>query len=250
MLTNDFQKGELIYEGKAKKVFSVSGGSAQLDLTKAVWVEYKNDLTAFNAQKKGSFVGKGALNKKMTLMLYEHLEKKGQNTHLLGNLDDTSLLCRKLRIVPVEVVVRRLAAGSLSKRLGLAEGLQLKRPVVELYYKSDVLGDPLINEDVAMVLNWATAQELEVMKQKALEICKLVAEVFFRAGIELVDMKLEFGANEQGKVYLADEITPDTCRLWDLESKQKLDKDIFRLDLGDIALAYQEVSKRLEKSLL
>jgi phosphoribosylaminoimidazole-succinocarboxamide synthase len=231
-------KGELRYEGKAKKVFAT-------DRPDEYVVEYKDDATAFNAQKRGTVLGKGAVNNAITAALYPLLEEAGIPTHFLERLSEREQRVLAVEIIPVEVVVRNLTAGSFSKRLGLSEGVTLSRPVVELYYKSDVLGDPLINEDAAVAMGWATEADLAVIRDLALRVREFLTPFFGARGITLVDFKLEFGRTPAGQIVLADEISPDTCRFWDAATGEKLDKDRFRRDLGGVEDAYQEMLRRV-----
>lgn len=233
-------KAELLYEGKAKKVFAIK------DQPQEVWVEYKDSLTAFNAQKTGSFSGKGAINAKITTLLYTRLAKAGIPTHLIDPVSATEMICQKVTIIPLEVVVRNRLAGSTAKKLGKEEGTPLEQPLVEFYYKDDALGDPFLSDDQALMMKAVPRREdLDILKSKALEINRLLQLEFKKAGLELIDFKLEFGRNSAGQIVLADEISPDTCRLWDLESGEKFDKDRFRRDLGRVEESYQEVLTRL-----
>ncbi|MBX3021301.1 MAG: phosphoribosylaminoimidazolesuccinocarboxamide synthase [Bdellovibrionales bacterium] len=235
-------KGELLYEGKAKKMYAVRGRPQE------VWVEYKDSLTAFNAQKTGSFSGKGAINAQITALLYQRLKDNGIPTHIIENINDHEMICEKLRIIPLEVVTRNRLAGSTAKKLGKEEGTPLRAPLVEFYYKDDALGDPFISDDQAMLMGAVeNRQDLEVLKTKALAINKVLRAEFEKAGLELVDFKLEFGRNDRGEIVLADEVSPDTCRLWDLKTGEKLDKDRFRRDLGRVEESYQEVLQRLKE---
>lgn len=234
-------QGELLYEGKAKKVYATDDAAMVL-------MTYKDDATAFDGQKKGTINNKGIVNNRVSCLLFKLLENNGIETHLLEQTDDRNVLVKKLNMIPVEVVVRNRVAGSLSQRLGLEEGTPLASPITELYYKNDDLHDPMINESHAMVMGWASEEELAAMKSKALKINEVLQDFFDEIGIILVDYKLEFGVFS-GRVLLGDEISPDTCRLWDKESLEKLDKDRFRRDLGKEEEAYQEVVRRIEKAL-
>jgi len=231
------QKGELLYEGKAKKVYRTDDPGVYL-------VEYKDDATAFNGLKKGVISGKGELNNKISAHFFRLLEGKGIATHFVKQVGEREMLVRALEIIPVEVVVRNIAAGSLARRLGMDEGTALPRPVVEYYYKSDELGDPMINDDHIAVLNLATGEEMSAIKKVALSVNEILRSYLTPRNLELVDFKLEFGRHE-GKILLGDEISPDTCRFWDARTKEKLDKDRFRRDLGGVEEAYQEVWRRL-----
>jgi phosphoribosylaminoimidazole-succinocarboxamide synthase len=231
-------KGEMLYEGKAKQVYAT-------DDPEQVIVVYKDDATAFNGAKRGAITGKGALNNRMTAIFFQLLESKGVRTHFIEALSDREQLVRKVKIIPIEVVVRNIAAGSLSKRLGLPEGEELAHPIVELYYKDDDLGDPLINDDHIAILNLATPEQLGQLRAEALAVNEILRAYLAERRVLLVDFKLEFGTDAQGAILLADEISPDTCRFWDAETRQKLDKDRFRQDLGGVEDAYQEMYRRL-----
>ena len=231
-------KGEMLYEGKAKQVYATSD-------PEQVIVVYKDDATAFNGAKRGAITGKGALNNRMTAIFFQLLESKGIRTHFIEALSDREQLVRRVKIVPIEVVVRNIAAGSLSKRLGLPEGEELARPIVELYYKDDALGDPLINDDHIAILNLATPEQLGQIRAEALAVNAVLRAYLAERRVLLVDFKLEFGTDAQGNLLLADEISPDTCRFWDAETREKLDKDRFRQDLGGVEEAYQEMFHRL-----
>jgi phosphoribosylaminoimidazole-succinocarboxamide synthase len=232
------QKGEMLYEGKAKRVYAT-------DQPKYVIVEYKDDATAFNGEKRGTIGGKGELNNRMTAIFFELLGGAGIPTHFVERLSDREQLVKRVTIIPIEVVVRNVAAGSLSKRLGLSEGQELPRPIVELYYKSDELGDPLINEDHIAILGIATPEQLARIREYALTVNSLLREHLAGRRVLLVDFKLEFGTDAAGTILLADEISPDTCRFWDADTHEKLDKDRFRRDLGGVEEAYQEMLRRL-----
>ncbi|MCI1955890.1 MAG: phosphoribosylaminoimidazolesuccinocarboxamide synthase [Oscillospiraceae bacterium] len=231
------EKKEQIYEGKAKKVFATDDKDYCI-------VDYKDDATAFNGQKKGTIAGKGVVNNKMSNYLFQLLEKKGIPTHFVKQLSDRETLVKKVEIVPLEVIVRNKAAGSLAKRLGLPEGTPMKTPVLEFCYKSDELGDPMVNEYHILAAGFATKEEVDEISRMALRINELLCEFFLSVNIELIDFKLEFGRCH-GKIILADEISPDTCRFWDVHTHEKLDKDRFRRDLGGVEEAYQEVMKRI-----
>lgn len=232
------KKGEMIYEGKAKKVFKTD--DPQLFI-----VDYKDDATAFNGLKKGTILGKGAINNRVTNHLMKLLEAKGIPTHIVKELSDRETLVKKVKIIPIEVIVRNIAAGSLAKRLGLPEGTKMKSTVLEYSYKNDELGDPMINEYHIFAMDFATKEELGLIADYSLKINKYLSEYLKDLNIELVDFKLEFGKTDDGKLILADEISPDTCRFWDSVTKEKLDKDRFRRDLGNVEGAYQEIMKRL-----
>ncbi len=228
----------LLYEGKAKKVFSTEDPQVLL-------VRYKDDATAFNGQKKGTITGKGAINNRVTNHLMRMLETKGIPTHFLEELSDTETLVKKVAIVPLEVIVRNVAAGSLAKRLGLAEGVKLKQTVLEFCYKDDALGDPMVNSYHIAAMGWATEDELKLISDYALRVNDALRDYLKDLNIDLIDFKLEFGRTEDGTIVLADEISPDTCRFWDTVTHEKLDKDRFRRDLGKVEDAYQEIMKRL-----
>jgi phosphoribosylaminoimidazole-succinocarboxamide synthase len=232
------EKGEMLYEGKAKQVYAT-------DDPELVIVVYKDDATAFNGAKRGAITGKGALNNRMTAIFFQLLEAKGIRTHFVEALSDREQLVRRVKIIPIEVVTRNIAAGSLSKRLGLPEGEELARPIVEMYYKDDALGDPLINDDHIAILNLAAPQQVEYLRDQALAVNAALREYLAERNVLLVDFKLEFGTDAQGNILLADEISPDTCRFWDAETRKKLDKDRFRQDLGGVEDAYQEMFRRL-----
>jgi phosphoribosylaminoimidazole-succinocarboxamide synthase len=228
----------MLYEGKAKKVFGTDADGVCV-------VEYKDDATAGNGAKKGVIAGKGAVNNRVTNRLMRLLEARGIPTHLIEELDDVSAAVRRVEIVPLEVIVRNIAAGSLAARLGLAEGTKLSSPVLEYCYKNDALGDPMVNEYHIAAMEWATRGELQTIADYSFMVNAVLTEYLRSAGIELVDFKLEFGRADDGKIILADEISPDTCRFWDVQTGKKLDKDRFRRDLGGVEDAYREVARRL-----
>ncbi|MBP1912565.1 phosphoribosylaminoimidazole-succinocarboxamide synthase [Thermococcus stetteri] len=225
-----------VYEGKAKKVIP-------LDEEKVI-LEFKDDATAFNGEKKAQFRGKGWLNAQISAHLFKILEEKGVKTHFIGIAGDNKLIAERLRMYPLEVVVRNVVAGSLKKRLLLAEGTELPEPIVELYYKDDFLGDPMINQYHAKILGIGE-DELREMERTALKVNEILREYFREKGIILVDFKLEFGKNARGEIVLGDEISPDTCRFWDAETMESLDKDVFRFDKGDLISAYERLYERL-----
>lgn len=231
------EKKEQLYEGKAKKVFATDDKDFCI-------VDYKDDATAFNGLKKGTITGKGVVNNKMSNYLFQLLESKGIPTHFVKQLSDRETLVKKVEIVPLEVIVRNKAAGSLAKRLGLPEGTPMKCPVLEFCYKSDELGDPMVNEYHILAAEFATKEEVDKISEMALKINKILCEFFLSVNIELIDFKLEFGRYHD-EIILADEISPDTCRFWDVHTHEKLDKDRFRRDLGGVEEAYQEVMKRI-----
>ena len=234
------ERKELLYEGKAKRVY-------RTDDPGTYWIRYKDDATAFDGKKRGSIEGKGFYNNQISAMLFRFLETQGLDTHMVALLEDREMLVRALDIIPVEVIVRNVAAGSLSKRLGLEEGTVLDRPVLEFCYKSDELGDPMINEYHIAAMGWASELEMDSIRKQALEINRLLVPYFRKRDMTLVDFKLEFGRFE-GRVILGDEISPDTCRLWDATTGEKMDKDRFRRDLGNVGEAYREVYRRLKES--
>jgi phosphoribosylaminoimidazole-succinocarboxamide synthase len=231
------KKAKMIYEGKAKKIYKTDDPGLLIQ-------HFKDDATAFNAKKRGTIVNKGVMNNKISERLFKLLEKEGVPTHFVERQSDRDMVVKTLDIVPVEVVVRNIIAGSMSKRLGIQEGTKAMKPILEFYYKSDALDDPLINDDTAIALGWATPAELKTIKTMARKINSVLKKFFDKRGIILVDFKLEFGRHK-GKILLGDEICPDTCRLWDKKTMEKMDKDRFRRDLGKIEEAYQEVCKRV-----
>ncbi|ACM92547.1 phosphoribosylaminoimidazole-succinocarboxamide synthase [Nautilia profundicola AmH] len=231
---------KLLYEGKAKRIYETQNPNE-------VICEFKDSLTAFNGEKADEESGKGALNCAITTLIFEALEKEGIPTHLIKQIDETKQLVKKVDIILIEVVVRNIVAGSLAKRLGLKEGTKLPFTIVEFYYKNDDLNDPLINDDHAMVLELVkTRKELDLLREYGLKVNKFLSEFFDKVGLTLVDFKIEFGRDENGNIILADEITPDSCRLWDKKTGKKLDKDLFRFNLGNIKEAYTEVLNRLK----
>ena len=231
------EKLEQLYEGKAKRVFL----SEDPDI---VIVDYKDDATAFNGEKKGSIAGKGIINNRMSNHMFQILETKGVPTHFVEELSDRETAVRKVEIVPLEVIIRNVAAGSFSKRLGVEEGRKLTQPTLEFSYKDDALGDPLINDYFALALELATREEIDTITKLAFQVNEILKQFFAEANIELIDFKIEFG-RYKGNIILADEISPDTCRFWDMETREKLDKDRFRRDLGNVEGAYQEVFRRI-----
>ena len=235
-------KKEQLYEGKAKKVF-VSDDPERLI------VSYKDDATAFNGLKKGTIVGKGVINNRMSNMLMQRLEKSGIPTHFVEELSDRETLVKKVSIVPLEVIVRNIAAGSFSKRYGVEEGFVFEAPTIEFSYKNDELGDPLMDEYHAVAMKLATKEEIETIKKYAFGVNVQLKAFWAECGVTLVDFKLEFGRLSDGTIVLADEISPDTCRLWDSKTGEKLDKDRFRRDLGGVEDAYAEVMKRLTEHM-
>ena len=236
------EQKEQLYEGKAKKVFAT-------DDPEFLIVAYKDDATAFNGLKKGTIVGKGVINNKMSNRLMAMLEKNGIPTHYVKELSDRETLVKKVSIVPLEVIVRNISAGSFAKHYGVEEGIVFDQPTVEYSYKNDALGDPLLNTSHALALKLATAEEIETIRTYALRIDELLKAFWKTCGVTLVDFKLEFGRLSDGTIVLADEISPDTCRLWDAATGEKLDKDRFRRDLGGVEEAYAEIMHRLEEHL-
>ena len=232
------EKTTQMYEGKAKKVFATENPDYCI-------VSYKDDATAFNGLKKGTILGKGAINNRVTNHLMRLLEKNGVPTHLVEELNDRETLVKKVSIVPLEVIVRNIAAGSLSKRLGIPEGVKMKQTVLEYCYKDDDLGDPMVNDYHILAMEWATREELDLIAAYSFKVNEVLTEYLKEAGIELIDFKLEFGKTKEGQIVLADEISPDTCRFWDITTHEKLDKDRFRRDLGGVEDAYQEILRRL-----
>ena len=236
------EKQKLLYEGKAKKVYTTQD-------PKLLIVAYKDDATAFNGQKKGTIQGKGAINNRMTNLLMSRLEREGIPTHLVEELSDRETLVKKASIVPLEVIVRNIAAGSFSKRYGVEEGLVFDTPTLEFSYKNDALGDPLLNDDHAVALGLASREELALIRKYALVVNEVLGRIWADCGVTLVDFKVEFGRLGDGTIVLADEISPDTCRLWDAKTKEKLDKDRFRRNLGGVEEAYVRVMERLANGL-
>ena len=233
-------RGEQLYEGKAKKVYLT-------DDPELLIVSYKDDATAFNGLKKGTIVGKGVINNQMSNQLMKRLEKAGVPTHFVEELSERDTLVRRVSIVPLEVIIRNIAAGSFSKRYGVEEGVVFSAPTIEFSYKNDELGDPLMNAYHAIAMNLATREEIETIKKYAFAVNDFLKAFWLEAGVTLVDFKLEFGRLSDGTIVLADEISPDTCRLWDSKTHEKLDKDRFRRDLGGVEDAYQEIMRRLKE---
>ena len=236
------EKGKLIYEGKAKKVFTTEDPGLLI-------VSYKDDATAFNGLKKGTIEGKGVINNKMSNALMRLLEKHGIPTHFVEELSDRDTLVKKVTIVPLEVIIRNISAGSFAKNYGVEEGIVFDSPTIEFSYKNDALGDPLINDYHALALKLATREEIETIKKYAFQTDEVLKDFWASCGVTLVDFKLEFGRLSDGTIVLADEISPDTCRLWDTQTGKKLDKDRFRRDLGGVEEAYQEIMARLGQKL-
>ena len=236
------QKGEMLYEGKAKQIFAT-------EVEDEVIVKFKDDATAFNAQKRGSFDRKGEMNNTITTLIFEYLNEKGIETHFIKQLNDREQLVKKVQIIPIEMVVRNYSAGSMAQRLGIEEGVKSPITIFDLCLKEDKLGDPLINDYHVIFLGLATREELDKMYHLTDKINEILKELFDRMNIILVDFKIELGKTSDGKIILADEISPDTCRLWDKDTMKKLDKDRFRRDLGDVTEAYVEVYNRLKTAL-
>lgn len=231
------EKLDLLYEGKAKKVYTTENPDVLI-------VDYKDDATAFNGEKKGTITGKGVINNRMSNYVFKKLEEEGVPTHYIEELSDRETAVKRVEIVPLEVIIRNVAAGSFSKRLGVPEGTVFTEPTVEFSYKNDELGDPLINDYFARALDLATWEEIETIKKYAFKVNDVLKAFFLEAGIKLIDFKIEFG-RYHGQIILADETSPDTCRLWDVNTNEKLDKDRFRRDMGNVEEAYQEVFRRL-----
>ena len=229
---------EKLYEGKAKEVYLTEKADEYI-------IRYKDDATAGNGEKKATIAGKGELNLAITTMLFEMLEKNGIKTHYIETINNTDMRVKKVTIMPLEVIVRNITAGSFAKRYGVEEGKVLNQPTFELSYKNDDLGDPLMCEDHAIVLGVITKEEYDYLREETLKINELLKEFFLKINLKLVDFKIEFGKTDDGQILLADEISPDTCRLWDKDTNKKLDKDIFRRDLGDLTEGYKEVLNRM-----
>ncbi len=242
MNSGKYLQGDLLYEGKAKKVYSVKNDKKHL------WLHFKDDLTAFNAQKRGSFEKKGAINRDIASMIFRHLEKAEINSHFVENVGERDMICDKLEMIALEVVVRNFVAGSFAKKFNLPEGGRISGGIVEFYFKNDALQDPFVSDDQALYLKTARDQrELETLKRLALHVNRELIDFFLALRVDLIDFKVEFGRNHDGDVVLADEITPDSCRLWDRNSHEKLDKDRFRRDLGGVGEAYKEILKRMRE---
>ncbi|MBQ9077992.1 MAG: phosphoribosylaminoimidazolesuccinocarboxamide synthase [Ruminococcus sp.] len=231
-------KMEQLYEGKAKKVYATNDPNL-------VIVDYKDDATAFNGEKKGTISGKGSINNRMTNFMFGMLEKEGVPTHLVEEISDRETIVKKVSIVPLEVIIRNVAAGSFSKRMGVEEGTKLLTPILEFSYKNDDLGDPFINDYYALALGLATKEEIDTIAKYAFKVNEFMVNFFKKLNIDLIDFKIEFGKTSDGTIILADEISPDTCRFWDSTTHEKLDKDRFRRDMGGVEEAYQEIMKRL-----
>ena len=234
------EKTVQLYEGKAKKVYATTDENLCI-------VSYKDDATAFNGLKKGTIAGKGVVNNRMTNMLMQILEKAGVPTHFVEELSDRDTVVKKVKIVPLEVIIRNVSAGSFAKRYGVEEGIVFDEPTIEFSYKNDDLGDPLINSYHALALHLATKEEIETIKKYAFKVNEVLKAYFLHLGVKLIDFKLEFGRLPDGTIVLADEISPDTCRFWDAKTNEKLDKDRFRRDMGGVEDAYAEIFKRVAK---
>ncbi|HJA95827.1 MAG TPA: phosphoribosylaminoimidazolesuccinocarboxamide synthase [Firmicutes bacterium] len=234
------EKTVQLYEGKAKKVYATTDENLCI-------VSYKDDATAFNGLKKGTIAGKGVVNNRMTNMLMQILEKAGVPTHFVEELSDRDTVVKKVKIVPLEVIIRNVSAGSFAKRYGVEEGIVFDEPTIEFSYKNDDLGDPLINSYHALALHLATKEEIETIKKYAFKVNEVLKAYFLHLGVKLIDFKLEFGRLPDGTIVLADEISPDTCRFWDAKTNEKLDKDRFRRDMGGVEDAYAEIFKRVTK---
>jgi len=231
---------KMLYEGKAKKIYST-------DHEHELYIEFKDSLTAFNALKKGSFEDKGAINRDIATLIFKELKKSGIQSHWIRDAGKDAMIVHEVRIIPLEVVVRNVLAGSTAKKLGIEEGKKLKKPLVEFYYKKDELADPFVSDEQVLMLEVADENDLAELKKSALKINEILKQIFFKAGIQLIDFKIEYGKNKDGVILLSDEITPDCMRLWDMKTNEKLDKDRFRRDLGNIRESYLEVFRRLKE---
>lgn len=230
----------LLYEGKAKQIYTTDNDNEFV-------VYYKDDATAFNGEKKAEIASKGILNNKISTIMFEELAREGIESHFIKSISDREMLVKKVKILPLEVIVRNITAGSFCKRYGVEEGIVLDQPIFEMSYKNDEYGDPLINDDHAVALKLATQEEIDYIREQTLKINEIMKEFFLKMDLKLVDFKLEFGKDADGNIILADEISPDTCRLWDVNTNEKLDKDRFRRDLGDLVQGYEEVLSRMNK---
>ena len=230
----------LLYEGKAKQIYTTDNDNEFV-------VYYKDDATAFNGEKKAEIASKGILNNKISTIMFEELAREGIESHFIKSISDREMLVKKVEILPLEVIVRNITAGSFCKRYGVEEGIVLDKPIFEMSYKNDEYGDPLINDDHAVALKLATQEEIDYIRAQTLKINEIMKEFFLKMDLKLVDFKLEFGKDADGNIILADEISPDTCRLWDVNTNEKLDKDRFRRDLGDLVQGYEEVLSRMNK---
>ena len=230
----------LLYEGKAKQIYTTDNDNEFV-------VYYKDDATAFNGEKKAEIASKGILNNKISTIMFEELAREGIESHFIKSISDREMLVKKVKILPLEVIVRNITAGSFCKRYGVEEGIVLDKPIFEMSYKNDEYGDPLVNDDHAIALKLATQEEIDYIREQTLKINEIMKEFFLKLNLKLVDFKLEFGKDTDGNIILADEISPDTCRLWDVNTNEKLDKDRFRRDLGDLIQGYEEVLSRMSK---
>lgn len=236
----DIEKKDFLYEGKAKRIYQTN----QDDI---LWLEFKDDLTAFNAEKKGSFQKKGATNLKISQLIFDQLEKEGVSTHRIKQVSENEVIIKKVKIIPLEVVIRNKAAGSICKRLGFKSGFAFKEPMFEVFYKKDELADPLVTRENIEALQICSMQDLEKLKSLALKVNQTLIKIFKQAQIDLIDFKIEFGLDKEGQILLADEISPDSCRLWDIKTGEIMDKDRFRKDMGKVDEYYNEILQRLEK---
>ncbi|MCJ8277640.1 MAG: phosphoribosylaminoimidazolesuccinocarboxamide synthase [Bdellovibrionales bacterium] len=237
-----WDKADLLYEGKAKKIFAING---EEDL---IWQDFKDSFTAFNGEKKATMEGKGKINRQIASLIFQKLADQGIASHWVADMDAISMVTRKLEMIDLEVVVRNRLAGSTAKKFGIEEGADLKEPLVEFYYKKDELGDPFISDEQALMLNVVrSATDLDQLKKMALMVNRVIKDMFDQANISLVDFKLEFGYDKKGEIMLGDEISPDSCRLWDKDTQEKMDKDRFRRDLGNVLENYQEVLNRISQ---
>lgn len=241
---NQYVQGELLYEGKAKKIFQVQGAPH------LIWQEFKDSFTAFNGEKKAVIKGKGHINRQIASLIFRTLGKHGVDSHWVFDKGEINMITKKLEMIPLELVVRNTLAGSTAKRLGFVEGEKLEKPLVEFYYKKDELGDPFISDDQALILKTVgKSEDIKKLKELGLRTNGAMIPLFKKAGIDLIDFKLEFGYDSKGGILLADEISPDSCRLWDEKTGKKMDKDRFRRDLGEVIENYQEVLNRLSQSV-
>ncbi len=242
-----YVKGSHLYEGKAKRVFRVLSASGQ-PFHDLLWLEFKDDLTAFNAEKRGNFEGKGRTNLRITELIFQNLKNQNVATHWVEKISEQDLIVKKLTMIPLEVVIRNILAGSTAKKFKLEEGTPLEKPLFELFYKDDALGDPFINDDQALMLKAVSDfTTIELLRQKAMHVNQVLKAMFEKVGVHLVDFKIEFGLSPNGEICLGDEISPDSCRLWDIKTGEKLDKDRFRRDLGLVQESYEDILARLQK---
>lgn len=241
-----YKKGSHLYEGKAKRVFSVLDSNGKI-LDEFLWLEFKDDLTAFNAEKRGNFSGKGQVNLQITEIIFNQMKLKNIDTHWVDKISEKDLIVKKLKMIPLEVVIRNVLAGSTAKKFQIEEGTPLEKPLFELFYKDDALADPFINDDQALMLKTVKdLSEIQALREKGFQVNKVLSEMFESVGVKLVDFKVEFGVSPEGKVCLGDEISPDSCRLWDMKTGDKLDKDRFRRDLGRVQESYEDILQRLK----